>query len=110
MSKSPVITIKELIGFLPAKDIKFAEKFISARDFESLKELVDSAIIRVRRSQNSASPKPEYADIDLSKLEELKVQVDAYLLLLGVPEEEVFEDEDLGEVEDGQDTYFEGEW
>lgn len=110
MSKSPIITIKELIGFLPTKDIKFAEKFISTRDFESLKELVDSAIIRVRRSQNSASPKPEYADIDLSKLEELKVQVDAYLLLLGVPEEEVFEDEDLGEVEDGQDTYFEGEW
>lgn len=101
MSKSPVNKMKELVSNLPAKDISLAEKFIQARDFESLKELVDSAIIKIKKSQDIQVTEEQYDDINLTPLYELKSEVDSYLLLLGVPEDEVYEERDYGDFSDG---------
>ena len=83
---SSIERIKRLVTSLPEKDIKLAENFINKRDFESLQELVDSARYKVRKSQSSDNPRPEYASINLGKLSELKGEVDSYVLALTVPE------------------------
>lgn len=40
--------MRKLINNLPESDIPLGERFISERQFESLQELVDSAIFRVK--------------------------------------------------------------
>lgn len=85
---SPLERIKKLIVFLPTKDIKIAEKFINIRDFESLQELVDSARYKVKKSRAIENSKSEYDSIDLDKLTDLKVEVDAYVLTLNLPPSE----------------------
>ena len=57
--------IKELIPNLPKKDIDLGYGFLSTRNFESLQSLVDSALIKVRRSQASDTPREEYKDVDV---------------------------------------------
>lgn len=79
---SPVERMKKLINYLPEKDIKLGNKFIDNRDFESLQELVDSARYKVRKSLSSDNPKSEYINLDMDKIDKLKVEVDAYCLLL----------------------------
>lgn len=76
--------IKALIENMPAKDIPLAKKFIEDRNFEYLKELVDSAIIRVRKSLKSDNPKPEYIAIDLDELNKLQGVVDIYYLQINI--------------------------
>ena len=44
---TPVKKITNLIQYLPYKDIKIAEKFLKTRQFENLKEIVDSDIYKV---------------------------------------------------------------
>ena len=48
--------IKGLVHHLTEGDDNLAVRFIDVRDFESLKELVDSAIIRTKRSVVSINP------------------------------------------------------
>ena len=80
--------IKELIPNLPKKDIDLGYRFLSTRNFESLQSLVDSALIKVRRSQTSDTPREEYKDVDVEKLNILKAEVDAYCIPLGIGEPE----------------------
>ena len=47
---TPTERIVKLVPQLPAKDIPIAERLIKGRDFCSLKELVDSAIYKVKKS------------------------------------------------------------
>lgn len=73
--------IRANINSLPEKDIPIAHKYLSQRDFESLQDLVDSAIRKIERSRTS-SVKPElqekYKDIDIFKLQEMSLAIAEY--------------------------------
>lgn len=96
--KTPVQTIKELVHYLPEKDIKFANKFIDKRDFESLSDLVKSDIYKIERDINSIPEEFEDERLAkqkvLSQLENLKSEVDSYLMLLGYTEDELYNNDD----------------
>lgn len=85
--------MRTLINQLPESDVPLGERFISERDFESLQELVDSAIFRINKSVRSDAPKEEYAKVDLWELKKLKAEVDVYVEQLQLPgEEEEYEE------------------
>lgn len=87
MSNS-IQNIKTLINSLPSKDINLAGKFLIERNFESLKELVDSAIIRTRKNVSSEHPKDEYTVVNLDRLNMLKAEVDIYCIQLELPQQD----------------------
>lgn len=84
----PVEKIRKLLRELPKSDQQLGEQFLQQRDFESLKELVDSAILRVKKSVKSDSPKQEYVDVDLYSLMGLKAEIDVYVELIEGPKTE----------------------
>jgi hypothetical protein len=84
--------MRKLLNSLPKSDITLGEQFIQSRDFESLKDLVDSAIFKTRKNIKSENPKQEYLDVDLAELSNLKAEVDVYLTQLEVPSNEWEED------------------
>ena len=86
MSK-PLNNIKKFINSLPSKDVQIGFKFLEKRDFENLKDLVDSAIIRTKKNIKSEFPKQEYLNVDLERLNILKAEVDVYLMRLNLPEQ-----------------------
>lgn len=89
--------IKNLISSLPNKDAKLGYKFLKNRDFDSLQELVDSAIYLVKKNMRSENPKEEYKDINLEDISKLKSEVDTYIVQLELPKE-IYEDcNDLNE-------------
>ena len=90
----PVERIKALIDSLPEKDIPLGHKFLNERDFDSLKELVDSAIYKVKKSLKSDNPRDEYMKVNLEDLNMLKSEVDMYIIQLKIPEDDMY-DEDL---------------
>lgn len=100
MEKSPLKRIKEYIKYLSPKDKSYAEAFIYNREFEQLKELVDSAIVKTKKGKKEN--KPNYLNIDIEALNVLKVEVDNYLLCIFGKQEESFEidDEDDYDEED----------
>lgn len=83
--KTPVEKIKSMINDLPAKDIPYATEFIETRDFESLSELVKSSIkILIKKKDESLEEQ-----IDL--LRALKAEIDSYLLILGLEDNDIIE-------------------
>ena len=84
--------MRKLLGSLPESDVNLGEQFIQGRDFESLKDLVDSAIFKTRKNIKSENPKQEYLEVDLTELSNLKAEVDVYLTQLEVPSNEWEED------------------
>ena len=93
--------MKALMDSLPERDIPLGHKFLNERDFDSLKELVDSAIYRVRRSLKSDNPKEEYLKVNLEDLNRLKSEVDMYIIQWGIPEDDMYnEDFDDYEIEE----------
>lgn len=72
---------------LPEKDVKIAKSFIEKRDFESLKELVSSAIIKVQRNLKGESPREEYLNLNLEEMTALESEVSLYLDLSRVDSE-----------------------
>ena len=84
--------MRKLLGSLPESDVNLGEQFIQSRDFESLKDLVDSAIFKTRKNIKSENPKQEYLEVDLTELSNLKAEVDVYLAQLEVPNNEWGED------------------
>lgn len=95
----PVERIQALMNSLPSKDISLGHKFLSERDFESLKELVDSAIYKVRKNLKTDNPKEEYLKVNLEDISKLKSEVDLYLAILE-PNEEIYDDFDECEIEE----------
>ena len=91
----PVERMKALMNSLPEKDIPLGYKFLNERDFDSLKELVDSAIYKVKKSIKSDNPREEYMKVNLEDLDVLKSEVDMYIIQLKIPEDDMY-DEDLG--------------
>ena len=97
----PVKRMKVLMCSLPERDIPLGHKFLNERSFDSLKELVDSAIYRVRRSLKSDNPKEEYLKVNLEDLNRLKSEVDMYIIQWGIPEDDMYnEDFDDYEIEE----------
>jgi hypothetical protein len=92
--------IRGLVHHLPEGDDNLAVRFIDVRDFESLKELVDSAIIRTKKSVISINPSEKYAKVDLDTLRELKASVDEYVDQLDIPSDTYNYDAILGAYED----------
>lgn len=84
--------MRKLINNLPESDIPLGERFISERQFESLQELVDSAIFRVNKNVRDDNPKEEYLKVDLWELKKLKAEVDVYVEQLQLPSEEEYEE------------------
>lgn len=81
----PVERIKRLTQYLPKGDIALAHTFIDSRDFESLQELVDSAIVKTKRNISSNNPEEEYLSLDVDELTKLKAEVDCYVEQLTLP-------------------------
>lgn len=103
-NKGPVDRMKDLVSSLPERDIKFAEKFINTRDFESLQLLVDSALVRVKNGLNKENPKEEYLKADLEGITKLKSEVDIYCDALGI-DKQSSEYDDFNDEEYNQDYY-----
>lgn len=78
---TPTQRISSLLKYIPAKDIPYATKFFNERDFESLRDLVKSDIHILKKK------KDESLDEQIDFLRELKSEVDAYLLMIGLEEE-----------------------
>lgn len=99
MDNSSVQRISKLISALPKSDISFGDKYLKERDFESLQLLVNSSIVRVKKGLTKEIPKEEYLKVDLERLNQLKVEVDEYYSMLGLPEEdsEIYDDFDNDE-------------
>ena len=74
--------INNLINSLPKRDIPIGFAYLDCRDFDSLQELIDSAIIRTKKNIHSDNPKEEYINVDLDNLNELKAEVDTYSVQL----------------------------
>ena len=78
-NKNLLDKIKELIPSLPNRDIQLGYDFLNKRDFESLKDLIDSAIYKVEKNIKSDTSKEEYTKVNLDELIELKLEVSVYL-------------------------------
>ena len=97
----PVKRMKALMYSLPERDIPLGHKFLNERNFDSLKELVDSAIYKVKRSLKSDNPKEEYLKVNLEDLSRLKSEVDMYIVQWEIPEDDMYnEDFDDCEIEE----------
>lgn len=92
---TPIIKITNLIQYLPEKDIKFAKKFLKERQFEYLKEIVDSDIYKVLKDRKKEESNQKYTNIDLDSLYSLQSELAAYLLLLGINNEEDYDNDYL---------------
>ena len=77
--------IQQLLQSLPPRDIPLGRKFVEERNFESLKELVDSAI---QIDKNREASGKESLVKDFTGLVTLKVKVDKYCSFLEIPEQE----------------------
>lgn len=93
----PVQRIRVLIDSLPKKDIPLGHKFLNERNFCSLKELIDSAIYKIKKNLRTDNPKEEYLNINLEDLNRLKSEVDLYLSILD-PSSDILEDFDDCEI------------
>ena len=102
----PVKRMKALMNSLPERDIPLGHKFLNERDFDSLKELVDSAIYKVKKSLKSDNPKEEYRKVNLEDLNMLKSEVDMYIIQLEIPEDDMYnEDLDFDDCEIEEEFY-----
>ncbi len=77
-----------MIVYLPKRDIQLGYKFLNRRDFDSLKELIDSAIYKVEKNLASENPKDEYINLDLDMMNELQQEVYLYAINLELPDNE----------------------
>ena len=77
--KSLLEQIKDLIKFLPEKDIKYAKLFLSNREFDKLKEIVKSDIYLIEHDTQD-----KYLGINLEGIYRLDEAVDDYTALLDI--------------------------
>lgn len=101
---NPVKRMKALMYSLPERDIPLGHKFLNERNFDSLKELVDSAIYKMRRSLQSDNPKEEYLKVNLEDLSKLKSEVDIYYDQWEIPESNIY-NEDFDDYEFEEEFY-----
>lgn len=78
MDSNSIERIKSLIPSLPSRDVDLGYKFLEKRDFESLNDLVSSAIYKVKKNLKTGNPKEEYINLDMDSLEKLQLEVQDY--------------------------------
>lgn len=78
MDSNSIERIKSLIPSLPKKDVDLGYKFLEKRDFESLNDLVSSAVYKVKKNLRTSNPKEEYVNLDMDSLEKLQYEVQDY--------------------------------
>lgn len=78
MDSNSIERIKSLIPSLPKKDVDLGYKFLEKRDFESLNDLVSSAVYKVKKNLRTSNPKEEYVNLDMDPLEKLQYEVQDY--------------------------------
>ena len=84
--EKPLDRIKRLSKSLPKSDIKFADRYIASREFESLLEIVESDIYLVQKNETLEHPKEKFANIDLEELLELRSAIEEYMSFLEEPD------------------------
>ena len=78
MNSNSIERIKSLIPSLPEKDVDLGYKFLEKRDFESLNDLVSSAVYKVKKNLRTSNPKEEYVNLNMDSLEKLQYEVQDY--------------------------------
>lgn len=71
--------IKNSVDCLIKRDIKYAVKFIESRDFESLKELIDSNLMLIINNRLKPNPNKELEELEESDICLLKYHLENYL-------------------------------
>lgn len=82
MESKPVQNIRKGIASLPEKDIPLGYKYLDNRDFDSLYELVNSAIKRVKKTRiRNATPESyeRHKNVDIDTLTLLSVNIFEYM-------------------------------
>ena len=97
---SPLSKINKLIPYLPQKDISYAQKFVSKRDWEALKDLTWSSYQIVESAQRKEVPPAKYANLDLDKIRELALLCNEYYYLIYPEELEPKDDDEFNDVEE----------
>lgn len=78
---------------LPSKDINIAISYLNDRDFNSLYELVDSALFKVEKYKAEHPEGNKYDNIDTEGLSDLKSTLIDYIRLIEGIEEEVSQEQ-----------------
>ena len=94
------------IEALPNSDIKYAKKFLDERNFEALKELVDSAIIKIERGLKKDNIKEEYIKVNMNDLLSLQTDINIYLMDIDPNFECINYEEDVFNKDSGMDDDF----
>lgn len=79
---NPVKKIEQLIPYLPGKDKEIANKLLSKRDFEGLRDLTWSSLVIAERKLKLEVIPEKYKNIDLDKLRNLYLICANYYALL----------------------------
>lgn len=106
--------IKSLISILPEQDVELALQFVDTRQFESLKELVDSDVIKLERQALQYEIGTDEYFVALSTLDnclQLQQLVNRYLDQLGILNTIEEDDEyDLPEEDYDEEAYYDHLW
>lgn len=85
--KSKLQDMKSLVLKLPNKDVKLGLKLLSTRQFDTLLELVESAIERTKKHQLDGKNLKEYGKVDVFSLVLLQLQIESYIGAITYEEE-----------------------
>lgn len=89
---TPIQRIESLINSLPDKDVKLGKEFLKKRKFDNLKELIDSALHKIKNDLKGN--RGQYENINIDSLNKLKLEVDSYITML-YPEEDLYGEEEF---------------
>lgn len=70
--------IQQGLQYLPPNDIELCNQFLKQRDFEKLRDIVESCLIMKKRDDCKKFHKKKWLDIDRGQLEKLYLDVIEY--------------------------------
>lgn len=84
----PLYVIRDLIKELPGKDPEICRKYLKDRNFEYIREIVESDIYKARQKADPLDLDDSGSDVNghIDKLLELKSALDEYMSYLDVPD------------------------
>lgn len=87
--------IKQGLQCLPPKDTELCSQFLEDRDFEKLREVVESCLIMKKRDDHRNVHRDKWVSVDRSQLEQLTLDVREYTSYL-----------DLSDISNDLDEYY----
>ena len=87
--------IKQGLQCLPPKDTELCGQFLKNRDFEKLRDIVESCLIMKKRDDHRDVHKDKWVNVDRGQLEQLTLDVREYTSYL-----------DLSDISNDLDTYY----